>query len=278
MKKLSQSSIAIFAILVVGIVTISVSSYSGNEVWAKPHASLIITPDESPDQKNANPITLVLGHTNEPAYGKLPGIHDGKHNVEVELSDQATTLPIQGNDQTEPSFPNTQIMVDKYYFKNIENFNKAQSLDQADAKELNVPLTPVFGQPGLFFNRQVIDPGIYGYTVKGIINYYGVASVPIEPTTKFCSTSGEDVQDTSKFDSPGWTGSYGCPISIKDIFFPPDKNYPNGDYPAQYPQEDNPAQYPQEDNPAQYPQEDNPAQSPQEDNPAQSPQEDNPAQ
>jgi len=253
MKKLSHSSITLFAILVAGIVTISASSYSGNEVWAKPHASLIIVPDENdPNQENANNITLVLGHTNEPAYGKLPGIHDGKHNVEVELSDQATTLPIQGDNQTEPFFPNTQIMVDKYYFKNIKSFENAQSLDDADAKELNVPLTAVFGQPGLYFNRQVIDPGIYGYTLRGVINYYGVASVPIEETTKFCTS---EEGDTSKFDSPGWTGSFGCPISIKDIFFPPDMKYPqNGDYPPQYPQNDDyPPQYPQNDDyPPQY--------------------------
>ncbi|HEX5186420.1 MAG TPA: hypothetical protein VFV86_05975 [Nitrososphaeraceae archaeon] len=252
MKKLSQSSIAIFTILVAGIITISASSYSGNEVWAKPHASLIIVPDQNdPNQANANNITLVLGHSNEPAYGKLPGIHDGKHNVDVELTDQATTLPIQGSNETEPFFPNTQIMVDKYYFKNIESFNNAQGLEDADAKELNVPVTSVFGQPGLFTNRQVIDPGIYGYTLRGIINYFGVASVPIEETTKFC-TSQEG--DTSKFDSPGWTDSFGCPISIKDIFFPPDNKYPNENYPAEYRQEDYSSQYTQDEYPPQYPQ------------------------
>ena len=252
MKKLSQSSIAIFAILVAGIVTISSSSFSGNEALAKPHASIVLVPDATdPNQANANNITLVLGHSNEPAYGKLPGIHDGKHNVEVILEDTATLLPIQGNNAINPNLPNTQIFADKFYFKNIENFQNADSPEDADAVELNVPVTSVFGQPGTFFNRQVIDPGIYGYTLRGAINYYSVAAVPIPELTKFCSTSGEGVEDTSKFDSPGWTGSYGCPINIKDIFFPPDKKFPNDDYPPQYQQDDYPPQYQQDDYPPQ---------------------------
>jgi hypothetical protein len=266
MKKLSHSSIAIFTILVAGIVTISSSAFSGNEALAKPHASIVLVPDENdPLQQNANPILLILGHSNEPAYGKLPGIHDGKHNVEVILEDNATVLPIQGDNSSDSNLPNTQIFVDKFYFKNIESFKNANNKQDADAKELNVPVTAVFGQPGTFFNRQVIDPGIYGYTLRGVINYYGVAAVPIPELTKFCSPSGEGAQDTSKFDSPGWTGSYGCPINIKDIFFPPDKKYPNGDYSSQYPQEDYSSQYPQEDYSSQYPQEDYP---PQQDGPS----------
>ena len=253
MKKLSHSSIAIFVILVAGIVTISAGSYIGNEALAKPHASFVLVPDKNdPLQEHANPILLILGHSNEPAYGKLPGIHDGKHNVEVSLEDNATVLPIQGNNASDSSLPNTQIFADKFYFKNIESFQKANSLEEADAVELNVPVTSVFGQPGTFFNRQVVDPGIYGYTLRGVINYYGVAAVPIPELTKFCSSSGEEVQDTSKFDSPGWTGSFGCPINIKDTFFPPDKKYSQEDYPPQYPQEDYPTQYSQENSQPQY--------------------------
>jgi hypothetical protein len=165
-----------------------------------------------------------LGHTNEPAYGKLPGIHDGKHNLEVDLSDAATTLPI----------PNATLFADKYYFKNIESFQRAESLEDADAIERNVPITAVFGQSGTFYNRQVIDPGIYGYTIRGTINYYDVAQVPLENTTKFCSIPGEDL---IKFDSPDWTGSFGCPQNIKSIFFPPSASkYPDNNYPPQYPQ------------------------------------------
>ena len=228
MKKLFQSSLAILIILA-GIAIISASSYSIYDAMAFPHASLIIDPED----EHANDIQVVLGHTNEPAYGKLPGIHDGKHFLEVDLSDAATTLPI----------PNATLFADKYYFKNIESFKRAENLEDADVIELNVPVTAVFGQPGTFYNRQVIDPGIYGYTIRGTIDYYNVTTVPLENITKFCSIPGEDL---TKFDSPksGWTGSFGCPQNIKSIFFPqankyPDNNYPDNNYPPQYPKYDN---------------------------------------
>jgi hypothetical protein len=143
MKKLFQSSLAILVILT-GIAIISTSSYSIDDAMAFPHATLIIEPED----EHANDFQVVLGHT----YGKLPGIHDGKHNLEVDLSDAATTLPI----------PNATLFADKYYFKNIESFQRAESLEDADAIERNVPITAVFGQSGTFYNRQVIDPGIYG--------------------------------------------------------------------------------------------------------------------
>ena len=209
-------------IILAGIAIVSASSYSIDEAMAFPHASLIIDPKE----EHANDIRVVLGHTNEPAYGKLPGIHDGKHFLEVDLSDDATTLPI----------PNATLFADKYYFKNIASFQRAQSLEDADAIELNVPISAVFGQSGTFYNRQVIDPGIYGYTIRGTINYYDVALVPLEDATKFCSIPG---QDLTKFDTPGWTGSFGCPQNIKSIFFPPASKYPDNNYnnyPPQYDQ------------------------------------------
>ncbi len=205
--------------ILAGIAIISSSSYSIDEAMAFPHASLVIDPED----EHANDIRVVLGHTNEPAYGKLPGIHDGKHNLEVDLSDDATTLPI----------PNATLFADKYYFKNIPSFQRADSLEDADAIELNVSISAVFGQPGTFYNRQVIDPGIYGYTIRGTIDYYNVTTVPLENTTKFCSIPGEDL---TKFDSPGWTGSFGCPQNIKSIFFPPASKYPDNynNYPLQY--------------------------------------------
>jgi len=221
-NKLSKSSPTLLIIFLAGIAIVSTSSYSIDEAMAFPHASLIIDPED----EHANDIQVVLGHTNEPAYGKLPGIHDGKHFLEVDLSDAATTLPI----------PNATLFADKYYFKNIASFQRAESLEDADAIELNVPISAVFGQSGTFYNRQVIDAGIYGYTIKGTINYYDVAQVPLENATKFCSIPG---QDLTKFDTDGWTGSYGCPQNIKSIFFPPASKYPDNNYnnyPPQYDQ------------------------------------------
>ncbi len=236
MKKSFKSSQATLMMILAGIAIISASSYSIDEAMAFPHASLVLDPEE----EHANNITIVLGHTSEPAYGKLPGIHDGKHNLEVDLSDTATTLPIR----------TANITADKYYFKDLMSFQNAQSLDQADDKELNVPVTAVFGQPGTFYNRQVIDPGIYGYTIRGTINYYDVAFVPFE-ATKFCSIPG---QDLTKFDTPGWTGSYGCPQNIKSIFFPESQKRP--DYPPKdnydYGYNDNKQDYGYEDNKQDY--------------------------
>lgn len=212
MKKLLKSSQATLMMILAGIAIISGSSYSIDEAMAFPHASLVIEPEED----HANNITIVLGHTNEPAFGKLPGIHDGKHNLEVDLSDSATTLPIR----------EANITADKYYFKDIKSFQNAQSLEDADDIELKVPVTAVFGQPGTFYNRQVVDPGIYGYTINGTINYYDVAFVPFE-ATKFCSIPGEDL---TKFDTPdNWNGSFGCVQNIKSIYFPESQKKP--DYP-----------------------------------------------
>jgi len=42
----------------------------------------------------AGGIAVVVGHTDEPSYGVKPGIHDGEHELEVTLSDNATGLPI----------------------------------------------------------------------------------------------------------------------------------------------------------------------------------------
>ena len=108
------------------------------------------------------------------------------------------------------------------------------SPEDADAIEQNVPLDPVFGQPGLFYNRQVVEECIYGYIIRGAINYYGVALVPIEPTTIFCSI---EEGDASRFNSEGWTGSFGCPENIKDIFFPRDIKKSEG-YPPKNSQND----------------------------------------
>ncbi|MGD1838058.1 MAG: hypothetical protein ACPKPY_08380 [Nitrososphaeraceae archaeon] len=158
-------------------------------------------------------IRIVLGHSNEPAYGKLPGIHDGKHNVEFILSDGDTRAPLTG----------AELTVDKYYFKNIESFNAATTLDEADYTEKDVRLGGVFGEPGLYWTRQVIDPGIYVYTVKGTIDFYQVGKyeLPEEGITKACRILEDGNDLTTKFDSKNWVGGFGCPIPITDIYFPP---------------------------------------------------------
>ena len=150
------------------------------------------------NQENANPITVVLGHTDEPAFGVKPGVHEGKHAVEVFLEDEATLLPLTGANLT----------VDKYYFMNIDRFEEADSLNQADEKEKNVPLDEVFGEAGRYESRQIHQPGIYGYTLSGIINYFDVATVPIDATV-FCRFEGQE-DATAKFNSEGWMGGYGC--------------------------------------------------------------------
>ena len=60
---------------------------------------------------------------------------------------------------------------DKYYFNNIQSFKSADTLKDADAIELNVPISAVFGQPGTFYNRQVIDPGTKIPTVAVIAGH-----------------------------------------------------------------------------------------------------------
>ncbi|HJS65414.1 MAG TPA: hypothetical protein VJ767_11245 [Nitrososphaeraceae archaeon] len=234
MKKIFISSANILVILA-GIAIISASSFSLNEALAKPHASLTLDSDEP----NVNPISVVLGHTNEPSFGKLPGLHDGKHFLEVEISDSATTLPIR----------TATLFADKYYFKDIKSFENAQSLQDADDIELNVPISSVFGSPGLFYNRQVQDPGIYGYTLRGSIDYYGVGIVNIpndpEPTI-FCTIEGKD---TSKFNKGAWSGSYGCTQNLKSIFFPESAKYPDK-YPPKYPKSNYPE--PENPNPGEY--------------------------
>ena len=184
---------------------------------------------------------MVLGHSNEPTYGKLPGIHDGKHNVEFILSDGLTRAPLTGADLT----------VDKYYFKNIESFNAASSLEEADYIEKDVTLGGVFGEAGLYWARQVVDPGIYVYTVKGTIDFYqvGTYELPEEGITKACRVLVDGQDATTKFDSSpegtSWVGGYGCPIPIKDIYFPPATKPHYGD---EYDYKDNEYKYQDEYN------------------------------
>ncbi len=180
------------------------SSFTGS-VYA--HGHLILTPDI----ENVNPISVVLGHSNEPAFGVEPGVHDGMHGIEVSLEDTNTTLPLVGAD----------LRVDKYYFRDFESIQNATSPEQADQVEQNITIREVFGEPGEYRAPQIVQPGIYGYRLYGTINYFGIAEVPID-TVFFCTLSSDDgvFDNTSKFNSEGWEGEYGCVSDINDIYFP----------------------------------------------------------
>lgn len=200
MKKFANKKIFILAAAALSL--ISVSGLTIPPAFAHAHTSLNVTSDDLSGRK----IDVVLGHANEPTYGALPGIHDGKHSVEVVLSDNATKLPITGANLT----------VDKYYFNDIKSFNKAKSPAEADQIQKGVNVTSVFGDPGHYMAEQVQQAGIYGYRLYGTISYYGIASVPID-TTVFCKS---DSGNTTKFNSPGWSGGFGCTKDIRDSAFP----------------------------------------------------------
>src|SRR5690606_24705247 len=168
------------------------------------HAHLILTPDI----ENVNPILVTVGHTNEPTFGVKPGVHDGMHGLEVYLEDERTALPLTG----------AELAVDKYYFTDIGSFERASSLDGADQIERNITVGAVFGDPGHYLARQIVQPGIYGYHLYGTIDYFGVAEVPIEATI-FCRAE-DGGNSTSKFNSEGWSGSFGCVDDIDNLYFP----------------------------------------------------------
>jgi hypothetical protein len=177
-----------------------------NNALAFPHSVTVVEPSDG-STGVVKPVTVVLGHTNEPTFGVLPGVHDGKHGVEVFLEDQATVMPLAG----------AELAVDKYYFKTFNKFAKATSLEQADSIQKNVALGGVFGDPGHYLSRQVQQPGIYGYRLFGTINYFDVGTIPVDLTV-FCS---QPPSDTSKFNTGEWFGGYGCTDNIKNIYFPP---------------------------------------------------------
>jgi hypothetical protein len=152
-------------------------------------------------------IFVVLGHADEPTYGVENGIHDGRHNMEIFLSDEATGLPLKG----------ANLKADMYYFNSIQKFNNATSPNNAQSIKTGVTVNSVYGDPGHYVIRELQSPGIYGYHIYGTMSYFGVHDQPID-TTVFCkSTRG----DTSKFNSPGWFGSFGCTDDIREITFPP---------------------------------------------------------
>jgi hypothetical protein len=190
----------IIAALALAITLSGASSISS--VLAFPHAHMTITPTE----ENANPISVVIGHSDEPAYGFDGELHQGRHDVELFLEDASTALPLSG----------ARLSVDKYFFDGIESFNAAGSVNDATQVEANATLGSVFGEQGHYTARQIVTDGIYGYRVYGTIDYFGVAEVPINATI-FCNSS---EGNTTKFNSEGWGGGFGCPEDISDLRFP----------------------------------------------------------
>jgi hypothetical protein len=170
------------------------------------HAETILSVNV--DDQPGRGIAVVVGHSNEPSYGAKPGIHDGMHGLEVTISDNATGLPIG----------DAQLKADKYYFTDLQSFDSATSVDDADEIEEGIDVGAVFGETGSYLARQIVADGIYGYRLYGNISYFEAANVTIDSTI-FCTFSDEE-GNTTKFNSPGWTGSFGCPRNIDTIAFP----------------------------------------------------------
>ena len=158
--------------------------------------------------------TIIIGHDNEPAFGHEKGVWLGKHNTEVFLRDA----------NGEPITDIEGLKVDKYYFKNVKKYNKADSVDDATATSLGNDLNQVFSEPGTYHSEQIIKSGIYGYRVYGDVNGESL------DVTLFCAADGMD--DPTKFEETGDgepAREFGCPRDIDDIKFPADKNNKHND-------------------------------------------------
>jgi hypothetical protein len=208
-KTMRRSSISLIAIVTTLALVLS-SPTTVQPAFAHADTILSVNIEEDEEQQQGGGIVVVVGHTNEPAYGAEPGIHDGLHGLEVTISDNTTGLPIG----------DAQLRADKYYFADLESFNTAASVEDADEIEVGINVGEVFGETGSYLARQVVADGIYGYRLYGNISYFGTANVTIDSTI-FCSASDqEEGGDTTKFNSPGWSGSFGCPQDIDTIAFP----------------------------------------------------------
>jgi hypothetical protein len=100
----------------------------------------------------------------------------------------------------------------------LRSFDSAASVDDADQIQEGVDVGAVFGETGSYLARQIVADGIYGYRLHGNVYYFGAANVTIDSTI-FC-TFPDDEGNTTKFNSPGWSGSFGCPQDIDTIAFP----------------------------------------------------------
>ena len=200
---------AVSAIAVVTALAIVLSSPTTIQpAFAHAETILPINIGDEEDQQGRG-IAVVVGHSNEPSYGAKPGIHDGLHGLEVTISDNATGLPIG----------DAQLRADKYYFTDLGSFNGATSVEDADQIEEGIEVGGVFGETGSYLSRQIVADGIYGYRLYGNISYFEAGNITIDSTI-FCSASDEEGVDTTKFNTPGWSGSFGCPQDIDTIAFP----------------------------------------------------------
>jgi hypothetical protein len=191
---------------IVATLTIILSSPTTIQpVFAHSDTTIPVNIDEQPGRG----IAVVVGHSNEPSYGAKPGIHDGMHGLEVTIGDNATGLPIG----------DAQLKADKYYFADLQSFDSATSVDDADEIEEGIDVGAVFGETGSYLARQIVADGIYGYRIYGNISYFDVGNVTIDSTI-FCASSDDEEGNTTKFNSPGWSGSFGCPQNIETIAFP----------------------------------------------------------
>jgi hypothetical protein len=191
---------------IVATLTIILSSPTTIQpVFAHSDITIPVNIDDQPGRG----IAVVVGHSNEPSYGAKPGIHDGIHGLEVTISDNATGLPIG----------DAQLKADKYYFADLQSFDSATSVDDADEIEQGIDVGAVFGETGSYLARQIVADGIYGYRIYGNISYFEVGNVTIDSTI-FCASSDDEEGNTTKFNSPGWSGSFGCPQNIETIAFP----------------------------------------------------------
>jgi len=205
-RKRRRRYIASLSVIVAPLALVLSSPTTIQAVFAHTETTLPI----NVDNQTGRSIVVVVGHSNEPAYGAKPGIHDGIHGLEVTLSDNATGLPIS----------DAQLKADKYYFTDLQSFDNARSVDDADETQEGFDVGAVFGETGRYLARQVVADGIYGYRLYGNISYFGVANVTINSTV-FCTASdADDEANTTKFNSPGWSGSFGCPQDIDTIAFP----------------------------------------------------------
>ena len=208
-KTMRRSAIPLAAFVTTLAIVLS-SPTTMQPAFAHADTILPVNIGDDEEQQQSGGIVVVVGHTNEPAYGAKPGIHDGLHGLEVTISDNATGLPIG----------DAQLRADKYYFVDLESFNSAASVEDADEIEEGIDVGEVFGETGSYLARQVVADGVYGYRLYGNISYFGTANVTIDSTI-FCSAiEEEEGGDTTKFNSPGWSGSFGCPQDIDTIAFP----------------------------------------------------------